>query len=522
MNQHLSKRKALKEAIPYLERFGLGEYSNKPPYAMSGGMRQRASFVRTILTGKDILLFDEPFGAGAADVFLETERKVFRMSGPEERERAVGLYFTTPMTTAQVGEAPGLSDQAVPGTPVGEGSPVCRSYGGTHHPAGDKGQGDRNRCRAAEAGRRTARRGRRSGPRPGRGVQGGMAALRAGNGNAGQDDKPAPRRSRNAGAVCDDAEASRRGVEESGPENALMREVSEVAEKDPGADPRRLSNREKTLPADRLRPACSPGSMTCLPGIAPGGHHCRHAGLSVDGYAGLGTEAEEAFAASKGRYGYRGIRAMLGTGVSEKAVRGIMAEGDPTAHVPRRRRYGSHEGETTPAPGNLADRDFTAKSPNEKRPADITRDQGRGREGRASRRRSTAMTAGSSRAPPVPVPTPGSPTGCPSRPRRRCRRGRGPWCIPTAACHCRWPGWPDLMERHGLIWSTGAKGRSPDNAAAEGFFGRMKTESVHPGHWEERPRGEVLALVGDCIRWHDHGRIKRSLGWMSPVQYRQS
>ena len=35
-----------------------------------------------------------------------------------------------------------------------------------------------------------------------------------------------------------------------------MREVSEVSEKDPGADPRRLSNREKTLPADRPRPAC--------------------------------------------------------------------------------------------------------------------------------------------------------------------------------------------------------------------------------------------------------------------------
>lgn len=50
----------------------------------------------------------------------------------------------------------------------------------------------------------------------------------------------------------------------------------------------------------------------------------------------------------------------------------------------------------------------------------------------------------------------------------------------------------------------------------------MKTESVYPGHWEERTRDEVLALVGDCIRWHDHGRIKRSPGWMSPVQYRQS
>ena len=291
------------------------------------------------------------------------------------------LYSTTPMTTAQVvrrlGFRPGSARNAgwrrIPGMPVVWPNPSSRWRQGPRRS---------NRCRAAEAGRRTVRRGRRSGPRPGRGVRGGMAALRAGNGNAGQADKPAPRRSRNAGDG-DDAEALHRGVEESGLEDALMREVAEVAGKDPGADPRRLSNRGKTLPVDRSRPACSPGSMACLPGIAPGGHHCRHAGLSVDEYAGLGTEAE----------------------------------GDLTAHIPRRRRYGSHEGETTPAPGNLADRDFTAKPPNEKRPADITRDQGRGREGRASRRRSTAMTAGSSRTPPVPVPTRGSPTGCSSRPR---------------------------------------------------------------------------------------------------------
>ncbi|MEO2335383.1 hypothetical protein ABG881_00410, partial [Bifidobacterium longum] len=43
-------------------------------------------------------------GEGAADVFLETERKDFRMFSLEERERAVELYFTTPMTTAQVVE----------------------------------------------------------------------------------------------------------------------------------------------------------------------------------------------------------------------------------------------------------------------------------------------------------------------------------------------------------------------------------------------------------------------------------
>ena len=153
-------------------------------------------------------------------------------------------------------------------------------------------------------------------------------------------------------------------------------------------------------------------------------------------------EVAEAFAASRGRYGYRRVRALLRTGVPEKALRRIMAEDGLTAHVPKRRGYGSYEGETTPAPGSLADRDFTAGMPNGKWPADITRNQGRGREGRASRRRSTATMAGSSRTRPLPVPTPGSPTGCSSRPRRRCPRTRGPWCIPTADATAGSPdGW---------------------------------------------------------------------------------
>lgn len=76
--------------------------------------------------------------------------------------------------------------------------------------------------------------------------EGGMTALRPENRNASQTNKPAPRRSRNARAVGDDVEALRRRVEELELENALMREMVEVAEKDPGAGLRRLSNREKT------------------------------------------------------------------------------------------------------------------------------------------------------------------------------------------------------------------------------------------------------------------------------------
>lgn len=50
-----------------------------------------------------------------------------------------------------------------------------------------------------------------------------------------------------------------------------------------------------------------------------------------------------AFADSKGRYGYRRIKAVLKTGVSEKVVRRIMAEEGLVAHVPKRRRYGSYD-----------------------------------------------------------------------------------------------------------------------------------------------------------------------------------
>ena len=99
-----------------------------------------------------------------------------------------------------------------------------------------------------------------------------------------------------------------------------------------------------------------------------------------------------------------------------------------------------------------------------------------------------------------------------ARPLVRSDRGR----------HHGWPGWPELMERFGLAGLTGAKGCSPGNAAAEGFFGGMRVGSVHPERWEDRTRGEMLALIDGCIHRYDHARIRQSLGWMSPVQYRLS
>jgi ABC-type nitrate/sulfonate/bicarbonate transport system ATPase subunit len=58
------KRRTLREkAGRYFQEFGLSGYERKYPNELSGGMRQRASFLRTFLSSGEILLLDEPFGA---------------------------------------------------------------------------------------------------------------------------------------------------------------------------------------------------------------------------------------------------------------------------------------------------------------------------------------------------------------------------------------------------------------------------------------------------------------------------
>jgi len=73
-----------------------------------------------------------------------------------------------------------------------------------------------------------------------------------------------------------------------------------------------------------------------------------------------------------------------------------------------------------------------------------------------------------------------------------------------------------------LIRSTSRKGCSPDNAACEGFFGRLKTELFYPRNWQDVSIDQFIGTVDAYIRWYNEKRIKISLGSLSPIEHRAS
>jgi ABC-type nitrate/sulfonate/bicarbonate transport system ATPase subunit len=102
---------------PWLERFGLSGFEHERPAALSGGMRQRVSFVRSLLAGKPVLALDEPFAS--LDALTRTDVQGWLERSLQAEPRTVVLV------THDVEEAVVLGDRVVvmsprPGTAVAD------------------------------------------------------------------------------------------------------------------------------------------------------------------------------------------------------------------------------------------------------------------------------------------------------------------------------------------------------------------------------------------------------------------
>jgi len=77
--QGVRRQVARARVVPLLAEFGLAGFERHFPAQLSGGMRQRAALLRTVVQERDMLLLDEPFGALDALTRAAMQRWLERM-----------------------------------------------------------------------------------------------------------------------------------------------------------------------------------------------------------------------------------------------------------------------------------------------------------------------------------------------------------------------------------------------------------------------------------------------------------
>lgn len=309
----------------------------------------------------------------------------------------------------------------------------------------------------------------------------------------------------------------------------IMQGAIDLLGKGAGAAPENeLTNREKTLLVDSLRPKWALRDLLESLSMPKSSYYYQRGSASGDRDAGARELVRAVFDANDGKYGRRRVSDELkaaGHVIGERRAARIMREEGLVARgVPRRRRgYSSYAGEVSEHPGNRVGHDFSAGLPNLLWLTDVTQ---------------FSIPAGRLYLSPVldcfdgaiaswTVST--SPNAEMANSMLRAaletttREERERLVIHSdCGCHYRWPEWISICEEAGITRSMSRKGCSPDNSRMEGFFGTLKNEMFYGRDWSKATLEELEAKINAHIVWHNERRRKRSLGGMSPLQYRRS
>ncbi|AHJ25209.1 Putative integrase [Bifidobacterium breve S27] len=287
--------------------------------------------------------------------------------------------------------------------------------------------------------------------------------------------------------------------------------------KEPGADPENPASREKTILVKTAGETLGVTAGSLLPavGVARGTYHYQPDAMKrPDKDAPLLELVREAFENSERRYGYKRIHLepeSMGVRVSAKRIMRLMTKHGMVPLHKSAKRYGSYKGEPAKAPKNLVNRDFHAERPNMLWVTDLTE---------------FSIPAGKAYLSPVidchdgmPVawtigtsPNAELANGMLTDACSTLKDGEKPIIHSDRGCHYRWPEWIRICTDNNLTRSTGAKGCSPDNAAAEGFFGRPRQEFFHKRSFAGVSMDGFINMLNDYMVWYRDRRIKTEFG----------
>ena len=314
-----------------------------------------------------------------------------------------------------------------------------------------------------------------------------------------------------------DVERQRREKRELDIEIAIRKGVIELLGKEPGAVPENLTNREKAILVKQTseKLGVTAGRLLPMVDIARSTYHYQlNAMKRPDKDSGLLELVREAFENSKRGYGYKRIHLepeSMGVRVSAKRVMRLTARHGLAPLFKSAKRYSSYKGELTKAPKNLVNRDFHAERPNMLWVTDLTE---------------FSIPAGKAYLSPVidcydglPVawtigtsPNAALANGMLADACSTLGDGEKPIIHSDRGCHYRWPEWIRICKDNNLTRSMSAKGCSPDNAAAEGFFGRLKQEFFHKRSFAGVSMDGFINMLDGYMVWYRDKRIKTEFG----------
>lgn len=240
----------------------------------------------------------------------------------------------------------------------------------------------------------------------------------------------------------------------------------------------------------------------------------------IDKYKNVKKQIFDIYTKHKGRYGYRRITAVLHQQdviINHKTVYRLMKEMAIMSNV-RVKKYRSYKGSTGKFAPNLLERNFQADRPKQKWVTDVTEFRIHGHKIYLS---------------PILDLFNGEIISYSTfeRPVMQMVTDMVEWAFKTIpdntgiilhsdqGWHYQMPQYRKMLIDKGVQQSMSRKGNCLDNAVIENFFGHLKSEMLYNHFYMSK--NEFVDSLHEYIDYYNNERIKKKLGYLSPVDYRK-